>query len=153
MSRYLATANTLIIAMVCAVLAGCVESGDGQDDDALADDPATQELGTPTLLTFFQPFTTDQFGQISITGIIDIRPYAKVDMEIIQFPGNVPNMTVRMQMGKLSGTTLGAVVGSFALGTSAIIRTFNVVGPEASVFVVGGPPNTVVNIQAWLFLH
>jgi len=33
------------------------------------------------------------------------------------------------------------------------IHTFNVIGPEASVVITGGPANTVVNIQAWLFLH
>jgi hypothetical protein len=145
--------NPIIISMVCAgFVAGCTEQGN-EDDDAPANVPVTQELATPQLLTFFQTFTTDQFGQIFLTGILDIKPYTKVDLEIIQFPSNVPNMTVQVFMGKLSGSTLGSVVGSFALGTQGTIRAFNVVGPEASVVILGGPPNTAVNIQAWLFLQ
>jgi hypothetical protein len=62
-------------------------------------------------------------------------------------------MRVNVMMGKISGATLSSTVGSFALGTSTTIHTFNVIGPEASVVLTGGPANTVVNLQAWLFLH
>lgn len=56
-------------------------------------------------------------------------------------------------MGKLGGSTLGQAIATFPLATAAKINTFNVVGPEVSVILEGGPPNTAVNIQAWLFLH
>lgn len=110
-------------------------------------------MATPQLLTFFQSFTTNAQGAIFLTGIVDISTYQQVNLEIIQFPGNVPNLTVDVTMGKLSGSTLGQVISAFALSTSAVIHTFNVVGPELSVTLVGGPANTVVNIQAWVFLH
>ena len=102
--------------------------------------------------TYFQPFTTDAHGQIEVTGILDIKDYQLAHVEIIQHPGNVPNLTVEVHMGKISGSTLAQVVASFPLG-AATIHTLNVVGPEMSVWVLGGPPNTTVQIQGWLFLH
>jgi len=104
-------------------------------------------------LTFFDTITTDAQGQIFLTGIVDITAYEQADLEIIQFPGNVPNITVDISMGKISGSTLAQSVGSFALDSPAVIHTFNVVGPEMSVVLTGGPANTAVNLQAWLFLH
>ena len=151
--RCLSMVNTVVVSIVCAcVVGGCALQGNEQDDPS-AGTPAMQDLTTPQLLTYFQPFTTDQFGQIFLTGILDVKDNKEADLEIIQFPGNLPNMTVRMHMGKISGATLSSIVGSFALGTSTTIHTFNVVGPEASVVITGGPANTAVNIQAWLFLH
>jgi hypothetical protein len=102
--------------------------------------------------TYFQAFTTDAQGQIQITGILDIKDYQRAHLEIIQHPGSVPNLTVEVHMGKISGSTLSQVVASFPLG-AATIHTLNVVGPEITVWVLGGPPNTAVQIQAWLFLH
>lgn len=110
-------------------------------------------MADPKLLTFFNPFTTNAQGNIFLSGIVDIRPYRQVDLEIIQFPGSVPNLTVTVMMGKISGSTLAQTVGTFPLGSPAKIHTFTVVGPEVSVVLEGGPPNTAVNIQAWLFLH
>jgi len=56
-------------------------------------------------------------------------------------------------MGKISGVTLSETVGQFPLGTTAAIHTFNVVGPEFNLAITGGPPNTDVPIQAWVFLN
>jgi hypothetical protein len=47
---------------------------------------------------------------------------------------------------------LAETVGQFPLGTAGLIHTFDVVGPEFSVVLTGGPPKTKVPIQAWLFL-
>lgn len=153
MSRCLSMINTAVISIVCAcVVGGCAVQGDEQDDPPDSK-PAMQDLANPTLLTYFQSFTTNQQGNIFLTGIVDVSANKEADLEITQFPSNVPNMTVLVSMGKLSGSTLGANVGSFALTSSAIIHTFNVIGPEISAVIVGGPPNTVVNIQAWMFLH
>ncbi|HEX2046127.1 MAG TPA: hypothetical protein VHF27_00075 [Acidimicrobiales bacterium] len=104
-------------------------------------------------MTFFEPSTTDAHGQIFLTGIVDIAEYRQVDLEMIQFPGDVPNLTVNVNMGKLSGSTLAQTVGTFLLGTDAVIHTFSVVGPEMTVVIVGGPPSTVIDVQAWVFLH
>jgi hypothetical protein len=110
-------------------------------------------MATPKLLTYFQTFKTDPLGQIFITGIVDVKDYNKVNVEIIQWPHAAVTMTVSCDMGKLSGTTLAQVVGQFPLGTAGTIHTFNVVGPEFSVILIGGPANTDVPIQAWVFLN
>ncbi len=104
-------------------------------------------------LTFFNTYTTDGFGQIFLTGPVKVADYRKVDFEIIQFPHAAVSMFVVCDMGKISGETLAAPVGQFPLGTAAQINSFDVRGPEFSCVLIGGPPNTAVPIQAWLFLH
>lgn len=152
MSRCLSMVNTAVISIVCAcVVGGCAVQGD--EDDPPDSKPEMQDLANPTLLTYFQTFNTGPFGQILLTGIIDVSANKQADLEITQFPSTVPNLTVSMTMGKLSGSTLGASVGAFPLNSGPTIHTFNVVGPEASVVLTGGPPNANVNLQAWLFLH
>jgi len=111
-------------------------------------------LTMPTKLnTYFQTFKTDHLGQIFMTGILDVQPYNKVNVEIIQWPHAPVSMTVSCTMGKLSGATLGQVVSQFPLGTAGIIHALEVIGPEFSVILTGGTPNTDVPIQAWVFLH
>ena len=108
----------------------------------------------PTKLnTYFQTFKTNAQGNIFMTGILDVQPYSKINLEIIQWPHAPVTMTVLCNIGKISGATLAQTVGQFPLGTSGIIHTFEVVGPEFSVILTGGPPNTDVPIQAWVFLH
>ncbi len=63
------------------------------------------------------------------------------------------NMTVSCNIGKITGQTLAQTVAQFALGTAGQIHTINVIGPEFSVVLTGGPANTEVPIQAWVFLH
>lgn len=110
-------------------------------------------MATPQLNTYFQTFKTDALGQIFLTGILDVEAYSKVNLEIVQLPQVAVSMTVSCDMGKISGETLAQSVGQFALGTAGSICTFDVVGPEFSVILTGGPPDTDVPIQAWVFLH
>lgn len=105
------------------------------------------------LNTYFKTFKTDGLGQIFMTGILDVKDYSKVNVEIIQWPHAPVSMTVMCSIGKLSGSTLGQAVGQFPLGTAGNIHTFEVIGPEFSVILTGGTPNTDVPIQAWVFLH
>lgn len=106
------------------------------------------------LLTFFNTFTTDNQGQIPLTGVHSLDGFSKVNIEIAQFPTTVPGVRAEVSMGKLTGTTVAQVVDSFPLPTRApTIRTHDVVGPEFSVLLVGGPPNTAVGIQGWVYLH
>lgn len=91
------------------------------------------------LKKYFQEFTTDALGQFQVTGILDIKDYKRAHLEIVQHPGHVPNLRVDVYMGKLSGSTLAQVVGSFPLGAGTI-RSFEIVGPEINVWVLGGPP-------------
>ena len=110
-------------------------------------------MAAPELKTYFQTFKTDHLGQIFMTGILNVEVYSKVNLEIIQWPHAPVAMTVICDMGKLSGSTLAQTIGQFPLGTAGTIHTFNVVGPEFSIVLTGGPPNTDVPIQAWVFLN
>lgn len=106
-----------------------------------------------TMTTYFQTFTTDAEGQISLTGIVSIGDFEQVNLEITQYPKVAVTMNVVCSMGKISGPALSHIVGQFALGTASTIHTFDVVGPEFSVVLTGGPPNVDVPIQGWLFLR
>ncbi len=74
-------------------------------------------------------------------------------LEIIQWPHAAVSMTVSCAMGKITGQTLAQTVAQFTLGTAGQIHTLDVVGPEFSVVLTGGPPSTDVPIQAWVFLN
>jgi hypothetical protein len=110
-------------------------------------------MAAPKLITYFQNFKTDALGQIFMSGILDVSTYNQVNVEIIQWPHVAVTMSVSCDMGKITGSTLAQVVGQFPLGTAGLIHTFNVVGPEFSLVLTGGTPNTDVPIQAWIFLH
>lgn len=107
----------------------------------------------PELKTYFQTFKTDNLGQIFLTGILDVKHFNKVSVEIIQWPHTPVQMQVQCMMGKISGSTLAQYVDQFPLGTTARIHAFDVIGPDFSVVLTGAPPNTDVPIQAWVFLH
>lgn len=110
-------------------------------------------MATPELKTYFQTFKTDSHGQIALTGILNVQANNKVNVEIIQWPHVAVTMNVSCNMGKISSSTLAQTVGQFPLGTTAQIHSFNVVGPDFAVVLTGGPPNTDVPIQAWVFLN
>ena len=110
-------------------------------------------MATPQLKTYFKTFKTDHLGQIFMTGILDVTDFNRASLEIIQWPHVTVNMTVTCNMGKLSGDTLAQTLTQFPLGTTDRINTFDVVGPELSVVLTGGTPNTDVPIQAWVFLN
>jgi hypothetical protein len=110
-------------------------------------------MATPVFNTYFQTFKTDALGQIFMTGILSVQDFSQIDLEIIQWPHAAVSMTVTCDIGKLSGTTLGETVATFPLGTAGQIHSFNVIGPEFSVVLTGGPATTDVPIQAWVFLH
>ena len=110
-------------------------------------------MAAPKLTTYFKTFTTDPLGQIFMTGIVNVAPYNTVNLEIIQWPHAPVAMTVSCDIGKITGATLAETIASFPLGTAGQIHSFDVIGPEFSVVLTGGPPKTKVPIQAWLFLH
>lgn len=110
-------------------------------------------MAAPQLTTYFKPFKTDALGQISVTGIVNVEAFEKVNLEIIQWPAAPVKMLATCYMGKLSGETLAQVVAHLPVGTAGQIQTFDVIGPEFSVVLTGGAPNVSVPIQAWVFLH
>ena len=76
-----------------------------------------------------------------------------MNLEIVNFPNPIPNLTVAVHMGKISGSTLSQEIEHFALGGPTLIHSVDVIGPEIPVWVLGAPPNGDVDIQGWVFLH
>jgi hypothetical protein len=105
---------------------------------------------------FFQTYTTDNLGQIFLTGNLNVEPYRKVNFMLITESGI--NMTVNCEMGTYSGGggggTLALSVAQFALEfLQPVIHSFDVIGPEFRIVLTGGPPNTDVALQGWLLLQ
>jgi hypothetical protein len=88
-----------------------------------------------------------------LTEVVGVQEFNKVNVEITQWPHAPVSMTVSCNMGKISGETLAQTVGQFPLGTAGTIHSFPVIGPEFSLVLTGGPANTDVPIQAWVFLN
>jgi hypothetical protein len=108
------------------------------------------------LKDFFRTYTTDQNGNIFLTGNLNVEAYRKVNFMLITDSGI--NMTVDCAMGTYSGGggggTLAQTVGQFALEyLQPQIHTFDVIGPEFSIVLLNGPPNTGVPLQGWLLLQ
>jgi hypothetical protein len=110
-------------------------------------------MATPIIHNYSQTFTTDKLGQIFIIGILNVEAFDKVNLEIIQWPHAALTLNVVCDFGKITGPTLAQTVAQFPLATRGQIHTFDVIGPEFSVVLTGGPPNTTVPIQAWAVLH
>jgi hypothetical protein len=112
-------------------------------------------MTTPVLKTYKKKFTSDAHGRVRLTGAgaLDIKEFSQADLEIVNFPNPLPNLMVSVYMGKISGWTLAQVVETFPLSGSTVIHTYPVIGPEMTVWVLGAPPNTDVEIQAWVLLH
>ncbi|ADW71207.1 hypothetical protein [Granulicella tundricola] len=110
-------------------------------------------MPTPLLTKYFQTFTLNAVGEISIAGILNVAAYSKINLELLGTPIAGHVMQVEVFMGVLSGQTVGGTVLQFPLTTTGIIHSFNVVGPEMSIVITGGPPNTSLAIQAWTFMQ
>jgi hypothetical protein len=111
-------------------------------------------MPTPQLYTYFKDFTTDNLGRIIVAGPLKLEAYSKVNVQIMQFPQVAVSMTVNCSMGRITPPSLSQYVEQFPLTSSdPPIHTYDVIGPEFMLLLTGGPPNTTVPIQAWIFIH
>ena len=62
-------------------------------------------MAAPQLKTYFKKFKSDHLGQIQLTGIVNIRNFDTVNLEVTNWPDPIPNLTVAVHMGKISGAT------------------------------------------------
>jgi hypothetical protein len=102
-------------------------------------------VDTPAALQY------SQFGEAQVpldpkTGhVIDVKKFRRVSILI----GSTKAGSCMMFMGKISGPTLSK---QFTLPLDGDIHTFDIVGPEMSLFLSGGKPNTKENVQLWVYL-
>ena len=107
----------------------------------------------PKFHKYFTTFTADALGRIPVTGVLKVAAFRKVHLEIIQWPHVDVKMTVVCNMGKLKNQILGQQVGQFHLHTEGGIHSFDVIGPDFSVVLMGAKKDQQVPIQAWVLLH
>jgi len=78
--------------------------------------------------------------------IIDVTGFRRVSILI----GSTNASSCVMYMGKISGTTLSQ---SFSVPLDAMIHTFEVIGPQMNLWLMGGKPNAIENVQLWVYLR
>src|ERR1700730_17956315 len=78
--------------------------------------------------------------------IIDVQEFRKVSIQI----GSTSATSCDIFMGKLSNTTLGA---RYNVPLDSQIHSFEVVGPEMALALKGGAPNSVEQVQLWVYLR
>lgn len=106
------------------------------------------------LLSYTAPITTDAGGFLDLTGIQSLDGFTKLYLAIILVsppPAGLP-LTVTLQMGKISGSTLSENITGFPVSNTVNIRTFPVIGPEFILFL-NGNRNTTYKIEAWVYLQ
>jgi len=92
-----------------------------------------------------------QFGEAQVNldpqtgGIINITEFRRVSVRI----GTTNASSFDLFMGKIAGTTLSV---RHTLPVDNNIHTFNIVGPEMSLFLKGGQPQSTEQVQLWVYL-
>jgi hypothetical protein len=151
--------TTLIAALVA--LAACTADVEATSPSVSPDSTSGEQSVVPDqsrVLKYFGRYTSDRLGQIELTGILDIRDFHTVNLEIdARYPGQARNLKVRVITGKISGTTFAVSLDHFTLDFRQFghlrIHSYDVIGPELVVWILGATPNTDVDVQAWVFLH
>ena len=98
------------------------------------------------------PIQYSQFGEARVpldasTGhIVDIHEFRQVSVRI----GQTSAPSFEVFMGKISGATLSVRHTHLVDGT---IHTFDVVGPQMTLYLKGGAPKSKEQVQLWVYLR
>ena len=103
-------------------------------------------VDTPAAITY------SQFGEAQVNldpqtgGILPLEEFRQVSVRI----GSTKALSFQVFMGKISGTTLSVrSVGPI----DDAIHTFDVVGPQMSLWLMGGAPRSKEKVQLWVYLR
>jgi hypothetical protein len=117
------------------------------------------EIPHTRLINFVdQPATIkySQFGEAEVQlnaptggtgGILDIRKFRKVHICV----GSTKAASFQVFMGKISGPTLSEI-RLVVQPPDHKVHTLEVVGPEMTLWFMGGTPNTQEQVQLWVYL-
>jgi hypothetical protein len=114
------------------------------------------EIPQTRLINFVdQPATINysQFGQGQVQlnaptgGILDIREFRRANIRV----GSTRATSFQVSMGKISGATLSEV-RLVVQPPNQRTHTLEVVGPEMTLSLIGGPPNTQERVRLWVYL-
>jgi len=96
--------------------------------------------------------TYSQFGEAQVPldpqtgGVLHLEEFRQVSFRI----GSTKASSFNMFMGKISGPTLSTrYIGPI----DDVIHTFEVVGPEMTLFLMGGAPRSKEQVQLWVYLR
>jgi hypothetical protein len=115
---------------------------------------ANAQLATTRMFNFVDTpaaLTYNASGQAQVQlhptagSIIRIAGFRKVSIRI----GSTHATSVLVNMGKLANATLSQI---FTYPTDQQIHTFDIIGPELAVTLMGGAPGSTENVQLWVFL-
>lgn len=115
---------------------------------ALAQVPNTRFINlvdTPATIAFNASGTARIPIDPSVNNIINVRGFRKISVLI----GSTSATSARVIIGKNAGLTLAQ---GFTFTLDQRIHTFDVIGPEFTIFLQGGAPNTTQQVQVWVYL-
>jgi hypothetical protein len=114
------------------------------------------EIPHTRLINFVdQPATVkySQFGEAQVQlnaptgGILDVRQFRKVHILV----GSTKSTSFQVFMGKISDATLSDT-RLVVQPPDHKIHTLEVVGPEMTLFLMGGAPSRQEQVQLWVYL-
>jgi hypothetical protein len=115
------------------------------------------EIPHTRLINFVdQPATIkySQFGQAQVQlnaptgGILDVSQFRRVHICV----GSTTATSIQVSMGKISNATLSET-RLIVQPPNHNIHALEVVGPEMTLFLMGGAPNTQEQVQLWVYLR
>jgi hypothetical protein len=93
-----------------------------------------------------------QFGEAfvnldpTVGGVIDVSGYRWVSIRI----GSTKATSCEMAMGKISNQTLAQ---AYNVPLDGKIHTFEINGPQMTLVLKGGQPNSTENVKMWVYLR
>ena len=97
--------------------------------------------------------TYSQFGQAQVQldpqtgGILDVHQFRRANICV----GSTNATSFQVFMGKISNATLSEI-RHIVQPPNHKIHTLEVVGPEMTLWFMGGAPNTQEQVQLWVYL-
>ncbi len=103
-------------------------------------------VDTPAIIQYSQFAEAQVILDPQVGGIIDVSGFRRVSIRI----GSTNATSFSLFIGKISGATLSQ---EFSQPIDNQIHTFEVVGPQMSLFLKGGKPNSREEVQLWVYLR
>jgi hypothetical protein len=93
-----------------------------------------------------------QFGEAQVRlepqtgGVVDVTGFRQASVRI----GSTKASSFQVYIGKIAGATLSA---RYSGPLDDAIHTFEVVGPEMTLWLMGGAPESKEEVQLWVYLR
>lgn len=88
---------------------------------------------------------TVPINQVQTSMPLEVSKYRRISVMI----GNCNAKSARMYIGKISGPTLAE---AYEIPLDYNVHTFEVIGPQMRLLLLGGPPNMSEKVKIWVYL-